>query len=73
MQETISIINFSQGISDKLDDDVFFDVKKTDVLMLDDITSLASKDLKITDLLTEGLHHRNLAVVNFTQYLFPPG
>ena len=73
IKETVPNIDFIQGIPETLEDDAFFDVKKTNVLILDDVMSLASKDQMITELFTEGSHHRNLTVINLTQNVFPPG
>ena len=73
MQETIPNIEFIRGIPDDLDEDAFFDVKKNNVIICDDMMSVAAVDPKIADLYTEGSHHRNLSVINLTQSLFPPG
>ena len=73
MQEMIPNIEFILGIPDDLDEDYFFDVNKNNVIICDDMMSVAAVDPKIADLYTEGSHHRNLSVINLTQSLFPPG
>ena len=64
---------FYKGIPRNLDDDKFFDVRKRNLIVLDDLMSDTSKDNCVSELFTEGSHHRNLSVVNLTQNLFPPG
>jgi hypothetical protein len=45
-----------------LDDDHYFDPRIRNVIVLDDLISIAAKDPRINDLFTEGSHHRNLSV-----------
>ena len=73
MQEFIANIEFIRGIPKNLDEDSFFDVKKNNIIICDDMMSMTAVDPKIADLYTEGSHHRNLSVINLTQNLFPPG
>ena len=40
------------------------------VIVLDDLMSTASKDSRITELFTEGSHHRNLSVISINQNLY---
>ena len=44
--------------------DAFFDVKKTSLLIIDDMMSLDSQDPKITEMFMEVSHPRNLTVIN---------
>ena len=73
MQETIPDIEFVKGIPSDLDHDKFFDASQTNVVILDDMMSSTATDPKISDLFSEGSHHRSLGVINLTQNLFPPG
>ncbi len=73
MKKSIQNIEFFRGIPQDLDKDYFFDVNENNVVICDDLMTLASVDPKIADLFTEGSHHRNLSVINLTQNLFPPG
>lgn len=40
------------------------------MIILDDLMSIVAKDPRITDLFTEGSHHRNLSVVVLNQNLY---
>jgi hypothetical protein len=40
---------------------------------LDDLQSITSKNDAVTDLFTEGSHHRNLSVISIQQTLYPSG
>ena len=73
LYDTMKGIEFHRGIPDDLDDDDFFDVSINNLVVLDDLQSSSSKDDKITDLFTEGSHHRNLSVISLQQTLYPPG
>ena len=63
-------VEFVQGIPNDLEDDDFFDPGINNLLILDDLFSEAGKDKRITDLFTEGSHHRSLSVVSINQNLF---
>ena len=63
-------VEFIQGIPQDLDDDGYFDSRINNLLVLDDIFSTAGKDQRITDLFTEGSHHRSLSVISINQNLF---
>jgi len=52
---------FVQGIPLDLD---FFDPRFNNLLVLDDLFYEAGKDKRITDLFTEGSHHRSLSVIS---------
>ena len=74
MQQSIyPSIEFVRGIPENIESDSYINSCERNVLILDDMMSIASNDLKVTDLFTEGSHHRNLSVINLTQSLFPPG
>ena len=66
-------IEFIRGIPDDLDADSFFQTGRNNIIILDDMMDIASNHKAISDLFTEGSHHRNLSVINLTQSLFPKG
>ena len=53
-------VEFIQGIPQELDDDDYFNPRQNNMLILDDMMSTVGKDKRITDLFTEGSHHRSL-------------
>ena len=53
-----------------LEEDSFLNPQTRNLLILDDMTSSASKDSRINELFTEGSHHRNLSVITINQNLF---
>ena len=63
-------VEFIQGIPSNLEDDDYFDPRINNLLILDDLFSEAGKDKRITDLFTEGSHHRSLSVISISQNLF---
>ena len=63
-------VEFIQGIPLDLDKDTFINPKMKNLIILDDLMSTASKDPRITELFTEGSHHRNLSVVAINQNLY---
>ncbi|WAR02810.1 YMD3-like protein, partial [Mya arenaria] len=63
-------VEFVQGIPNDLADDDFFDPRVNNLLILDDLFYEAGKDKRITDLFTEGSHHRSLSVVSINQNIF---
>ena len=63
-------VEFIQGIPLDLDKDTFINPKIKNLIILDDLISTASKDPRITELFTEGSHHRNLSVVAINQNLY---
>lgn len=63
-------VEFVQGIPLGIEDDDFFDCSLNNLLILDDIMSVAGKDQRITDLFTEGSHHRSLSVIAINQNLY---
>ena len=63
-------VEFHQGIPLDLEDDEFFDSKLNNLLILDDLHSTSGKDRRITDLFTEGSHHRSLSIISINQNLY---
>ena len=66
-------VEFVQGLPTNIDNDDFFNTNTRNMIILDDQMTATSANSKVSDLFTEGSHHRNLSVVNLTQNLFPPG
>ena len=56
-------VEFVQGIPLDLEKDSYIDPSVRNMIVLDDLISTAAKDPRITDLFTEGSHHRHLSVV----------
>ena len=63
-------VEFIKGVPLNLERDEFLDPRMRNVIVLDDMASEASKDQRITDLFTEGSHHRNLSVISLNQNLY---
>ena len=63
-------VEFIQGIPAKLGEDTFVSTLDNNIIVLDDLMSTASKDSRITELFTEGSHHRNLSVIYINQNLY---
>ena len=63
-------VEFIQGIPTDLDDDDYFDPQINNLLILDDLFHESGKDKRITDLFTEGSHHRSLSVITINQNIF---
>jgi hypothetical protein len=63
-------VEFIQGIPPGLEHDEFFNPGVRNLIVLDDLMSVATKDSRITDLFTEGSHHRNLSVLCLNQNLY---
>ena len=63
-------IEFHRGIPDNLEEDEYLDPRKRNLIVLDNLMSMASKDRRVTDLFTEGSHHRNLSVISLNQNLY---
>ena len=63
-------VEFVQGIPANLEKDEYINPKVRNLIVLDDLMSTASKDQRVTDLFTEGSHHRNLSVIAINQNLY---
>jgi hypothetical protein len=61
-------VEFRRGIPMNLDVDDFFDPQIRNVIVSDDLMSIASKEPRINDLFTEGSHHRNLTVIALSNF-----
>ena len=63
-------VEFIQGIPQELDDDDYFNPIQNNLLILDDMVSTLGKDKRITELFTEGSHHRSLSIISINQNLY---
>ncbi len=63
-------VEFLRGVPINLEKDEFLDPGINNVIILDDMASETSKDKRVTDLFTEGSHHRNLSVISLNQNLY---
>jgi len=63
-------VEFIQGIPLDLEQDSFIHSSTRNIVILDDLMSMASKDPRINELFTEGSHHRNLSVIAINQNLY---
>ena len=66
-------IEFVKGIPDDLSQPDFFDVRKKNLIVFDDLMTEAKCDQRLADLFTKGSHHLNASVTYLTQNLFPQG
>ena len=72
-RNSLTNIEFMQGVPRHLDTDHFFDKTKTNLIIMDDLMASTANNAAVADLFTEGSHHRNLSVINLTHNLFPVG
>jgi hypothetical protein len=63
-------VEFVQGIPLDLEKDSYLDPTVRNMIVLDDLITTTSKDPRITDLFTEGSHHRNVSVVVLNQNMY---
>jgi hypothetical protein len=63
-------VEFIQGIPVDIDNDSYLDPSTRNLIVLDDVMASSSKDGRITELFTEGSHHRNLSVIAIDQNLY---
>jgi len=63
-------VEFIKGVPLNLEKDDFLNTDVRNLIVLDDMATDASKDSRITDLFTEGSHHRNLSVIALNQNLY---
>lgn len=63
-------VEFIKGILMDLEEDLFLNLQTMNVLILDDMMSSASKDSRISELFTEGSHHKILTLIAVNQNLF---
>ena len=66
-------IEFAKGIPTALEQDLYFDVNKRNLIVFDDQLIDPSKDKRIVNLFTRGSLHRNLSLIYIVQNLFHQG
>ena len=66
-------MEFVKGIPESLENDSYLDVNIRNLIIIDNQMIEAGKDNRIVNLLTKGLHHRNLSVIYIVQNLFHQG
>ena len=59
-----------QGLPENLESDEFIKPTVRNLVIIDDLATACSKDSRISDLFTEGSHHRNLSVIVLNQNLY---
>ncbi|CAC5404600.1 unnamed protein product [Mytilus coruscus] len=71
IQKTVRpYVEFIKWIPVDLEKDSYIDQNVRNMIILDDLMSTSAKYPRITDLFTEGSHHRNLSVVVLNQNLY---
>ena len=68
MTETLSHIEFVEGIPEDLEDRINPSIRN--MVIIDDLMAETSKSALVTRLFTKGSHHKNLSVIFITQNLF---
>jgi hypothetical protein len=63
-------VEFIKGVPLHLEKDEFLDTCIRNLIIMDDMASETAKDQRVTDLFTEGSHHRNLSVIALNQNLY---
>lgn len=63
-------VEFDQGIPMDIDKDSYLSPSNRNLIILDDVMASTSNDSRITELFTEGSHHRNLSVLSINQNLY---
>ena len=69
MLVTVPQIEFVKGIPPALEHESYLDVKKRNLIVLDDQMTDAGKDKRVVNLFTRGSHHRILSVIYIVQNL----
>lgn len=63
-------VEFVQGIPIDIDKDSYLNPAIRNLVVLDDVMASSSKDSRVTELFTEGSHHRNLSIIAINQNLY---
>ena len=66
----LSPAEFLQGIHIDIDKDSYLNPALKHLIVLDDVLASSSNDGRITELFTDGSHHRNLSVIAINQNLY---
>jgi hypothetical protein len=70
MSRTLSNVEFVRG---DLERDSYFDPSVNNLIVLDDLMTVAKNDNRVADLFTKGYHHRSLSTIYVVQNLFAQG
>ncbi|KAL5014974.1 hypothetical protein ScPMuIL_009244 [Solemya velum] len=70
LKTVVPRVEFIKGVPVNLEQDSFLNPAVRNLIVLDDMVTEAAKDLRVTDLFTEGSHHRNLSVIALNQNLY---
>jgi hypothetical protein len=73
MSKTLPNVEFVRGIPDDLERDFYFDTSVNNLIVLDDLMTVAKNDNRVSDLFTKGSHHRCLSTIYVVQNLFTQG
>jgi hypothetical protein len=63
-------VELIQGIPVDIDNDSYLNPSTRNLIVPDDVMASSSKDGRITELFTEGSHHRNLSVIICSIYTY---
>ena len=63
-------VEFVQGLPDDIESNDFIQPSVRNLVVIDDLASACSKDNRVSELFTEGSHHRNLSVIVLNQNLY---
>jgi hypothetical protein len=72
LYDSMTDVEFVKGLEPVLEEN-FFDNKKCNLLILDDLSLSVCDDVRATKLFTQGIHHRNLSVMFILQNLYKQG
>ena len=70
LKEVRMSVEFIQELPDNIESDKVIQPNVRNLVVIDDLASACSKDSRISDLFTEGSHHRNLSVIVLNQNLY---
>ena len=70
LKSVVPRVEFVQGLPDNIESDDFIRPNMRNLVVIDDLATACSKDSRVSDLFTEGSHHRNLSVIVLNQNLY---
>jgi hypothetical protein len=73
MSKTLPNVEFVKGIPDDLELDSYFDTSVNNLIVLDNLMTVAKNVNRLADLFTKGSHHRSLSTIYVVQNLFAQG
>ena len=66
-------IEFTKNFSDVLENENFFDKSLSNLLILDDLSSVIANNKAASDLFTRGVHHKGVSCIHICQNAFQQG